>query len=284
MRLSVCRLLTALVACASMGASCQGAHGSSQLSSLPVTIRRSVESAGRALPCYHGCGQTVLGCLSTHPGCAHAARELELLTALARRGALTSDLIFEAQAYYRSFAAPPVAIDLAEAPCLGPADAKVTAVVYSDFECPACALARPALAALTTGSKPVRLCFKYFPLDSHPQSRQAAQAAEFARRQGRFWELHDQLFGAQDALSLDRIVALGAGVGLDADLLRTAVASDQFLELVNLSKALGKAAGVTATPTVFLNGHPFTLPLDGPFLSWAIEDHLEYLQGGWTRD
>jgi protein-disulfide isomerase len=281
-------LLPGLAGFLLLGATCQGTSHrdpvAALLGGLAEPARRSVTEAARMLPCHGGCGHLLGECLSIHSKCVHATRELELLEALARSGANAGDLVVEATLYYQSFSGPPLAIDLSQAACKGPDSAPVTAVVFSDFECPACAGAQTLLASLVRDGGPVRLCFKYFPLDSHAHSREAAQAAESARRAGRFWELHDRLFEHQESLSLDAVVALAAEAGADAAQVRDDVASDRYLSRVNDSKAEGKALGVTGTPTVFLNGRRFTLPLDGPFLSRAVADHLEFAQGGWTHD
>lgn len=286
------RIATGLCALALLGATCRGTGGPGRgidfsqkaLAGLPPTAQQAVRDAAALLPCSCGCGHTLDTCLATHEGCAHAPRTLALVAALARQGATAAEIILEAQQYYHSFAQAPVPIELAQAPCLGPADAPVTVVVFSDFECPACSGARPLLEALAAPSGSARLCFKYFPLDSHAHSRLTAQSAEFAREQGSFWPLHDALFDHQESLELDDVLRLAAGVGLDAAALRLALEQDRYLARVNGSKAEGKAIGVTGTPTVFFNGHPFTLPLDGPFLSRAVEDHREYARGAFSHD
>ena len=281
----------AAVGCALL-ASCQGAgapvrteldRSRAELADLTPTAFDVVSAAAALLPTYAGCGHLVRDCLKVHPACVHAPRELGLLAALANAGANPSEAVSEAQAYYDRFKTAPVAVDLTKAPCKGAADAPVTVVLFSDFECPACGAARALLDAVATDPR-VRLCFKYFPLDSHAHSRVTSQAAEFAREQGRFWELHDQMFDHQEALDLDHVVALASAAGLDGAALRQAVCENRYLALVNGSKAEGKALGITGTPTLLFNGRLFTLPLDGNYLLRAVEDHAEFAKGGWTRD
>lgn len=272
-----------------VGATCQGTgptpldQSRQELSELSPEARQVVAGALERLKTFAGCGHTVRECLAAHPGCAHARRELSLLAALARSGATADEAVAEAEAYYARFAAPAAAVDLSQAACKGDAGASVTVVVFSDFECPACSAVRSVVDGLTADPR-VRLCFRHFPLDVHPSSRPAAQAAEVARAQGRFWELHDQLFDHQAELSVDQIVAHAAAVGVDAAAVRQALAEGRYLDLVNGSKADGKALGVTGTPTLFFNGRTYPLPIDGPFLKLAVEDHAEFARGGWTRD
>ncbi|MBI5546963.1 MAG: thioredoxin domain-containing protein [Deltaproteobacteria bacterium] len=273
--------MIALSACVLLGATCRGQG--SRLSDLQPEARQAVEAAAASLPCRCDERQSLSECLQSGPRCAQSERELDLLVDLARNGALGADLVQEAQGYYGSFGEAPRPFDLSRSPCKGPERAPVTVVVFSDFECPACSFARPLLDSLVAPDGKVRLCFRYFPLDSHAHSRQTAQAAEYARLHGRFWEMHDLLFEYPDTLSLDAIVALGAQVGLDAGEVRRAVESDQFLAQVNGSKAEAKGYGVSATPTLFINGRPYPLPLDGRFLARAVEDHLQYAaRGGWA--
>src|SRR5215207_8598370 len=84
----------------------------------------------------------------------------------------------------------------------GPKDAPVTLVKYGDYECPYCGEAHPVLKELQERvGEQVRFVFRHFPLDSvHPRARRAAQAAEAAASQGRFWEMHDLLYERQDEL------------------------------------------------------------------------------------
>src|SRR3712207_5630839 len=94
----------------------------------------------------------------------------------------------------------------------GPEDAPVTLVKYGDYECPHCGRAHPLLKELRerTGER-VRFVFRHFPLDSvHPRSRRAAQAAEAAAAQDRFWEMHDLLYEGQDDLGEEALMRYAA--------------------------------------------------------------------------
>ena len=99
----------------------------------------------------------------------------------------------------------------------GPSGAPVTIVEYGDFECPNCKQAAPAVALLLrrfTGR--VRLVFRHFPLEEvHPHALIAAEAAEAARGQGRFWEMHDLLFAHQPHFQVHQLRELAQGLGLD---------------------------------------------------------------------
>src|ERR687889_1504043 len=99
----------------------------------------------------------------------------------------------------------------------GPKDAPVTLVKYGDYECPYCGEAHPVLKELQERlGEQVRFVFRHFPLDSvHPHARRAAQAAEAAASQGRFWEMHDLLYDNQEDLEEEALRRHAAEVGLD---------------------------------------------------------------------
>ncbi len=137
----------------------------------------------------------------------------------------------------------------------GSPDAPVTVVEYGDFECPFCGAAAPVLRSLVDGSGGrVRLVFRHFPLfDVHPFALTAGLAAEASGEH--FWEMHDLLFAHQDHLSDPDLAAyaarVGAGdvVGDAAQPFRTAIAADY---------AMGGAAGVRGTPTLFVGAVLYT--------------------------
>jgi protein-disulfide isomerase len=277
------RCLLGLLAASLLGATCHGtgSPGDRDLASFGLSEARqvAVRAALQALDC--PCGAP---CAQASRGCVHAPRVLRLAAELARLGATTAEIVAEIQRYHQSFAQPAAIVAVADAPCKGPEEAPVTVAVFSDFECPACADLVPALHGLVQPGGQARVCFRYYPLDSHANSRLTAQAAEQARLAGRFWELHDLMFEHQANLTQDKVVTLGARAGLNPEVLREAVQNDRHLALVNASKADGKHLGVSGTPTAFVNGRQLTLPLLGAFLAIAVEDHAEFLRGGWTHD
>jgi protein-disulfide isomerase len=146
---------------------------------------------------------------------------------------------------------------------LGRADAPVTILEYGDLQCPYCAAARPVLEELVA-NKPetLRLIFRHFPVTTlHPQAQIAAEAAQAAGAQGRFWEMHDRIFQNQRRLEEEnlRLYAREAGV---PDLARF----DQELRAHSYRKNVrddfrrGVKDGVNGTPTLFINGQRY----DGP--------------------
>lgn len=140
---------------------------------------------------------------------------------------------------------------------LGPADAPVTLVGYSDYECPYCRSAYLVLRKLRPrlGDR-VRYVFRNFPLEAvHPHARSAAEAAEAAASQGRFWEMHDRLFEHQRALGGADLLRHAAEVGLDVARFEGEMEEHAHAGKVEADFEGGLQSGVRATPTFFVNGH-----------------------------
>ena len=147
-------------------------------------------------------------------------------------------------------------IPVAESPAKGPTDARVTIVEFSDFQCPPCAESRDLIKrVLDAYPKDVRLVYKQFPLPSmHKNAVAAARASIAARRQGRFWEMHDTLYKHQDALEPDKLADYAKEIGLDMQRWQHDFDSPEIRELVAREIQDGRAADVDATPTFFVNG------------------------------
>jgi protein-disulfide isomerase len=134
-------------------------------------------------------------------------------------------------------------------------------IVYGDYECPYCA----ALDARLAGA-PLRVAFRHFPVGSaHPRALPAACAAEAARRQGAFWEMHDALFADQGRLEDPHLWARAERLGLDVARFDADRRSDAVIALVKEQFHGGVRAGVVTTPTAFAEGrmYPGRSLLDG---------------------
>ncbi|MBI4176699.1 MAG: DsbA family protein, partial [Candidatus Aenigmarchaeota archaeon] len=152
-----------------------------------------------------------------------------------------------------------IAVSADDDPAAGPADAKVTLIEFSDFQCPFCGrfyeqtLSQIKSNYVDTGK--IRFVYRDFPLDSiHPQAKPAALAAECADEQGKFWEYHNKLFENQGSLSDSYYKQLAADLGLDTGQFNTCVDSGKYASEVDKDFQDGAAAGVSGTPTVFVNG------------------------------
>ncbi len=140
---------------------------------------------------------------------------------------------------------------------VGPDDALVTVVVWSDFECPYCARVVPTLQRLRRERPGVRVVHRHMPLAGHAGADLAAEAAVVAGKAGKFWAFHDQVF-ARMGTPLSRAVLLdaGAAAGLDVAELAAALDDHRYRELVMAEAAAAAALGATGTPTLFVNGRP----------------------------
>ncbi|MGI8507000.1 MAG: DsbA family protein [Solirubrobacteraceae bacterium] len=130
----------------------------------------------------------------------------------------------------------------------GPADGPVV-IEYADYECPFCA----ALHARLTAGHELRLVFRHFPVrSSHPRAWPTAAAAEAAAAQGRFWEMHDALFGDQARLEDPHLWERARALGLDLERFDADRRSDEVRERIKRDFRAGVRAGVVTTPTLFL--------------------------------
>ncbi len=143
-----------------------------------------------------------------------------------------------------------------ESPSLGPANAPVTIVEYSDFECPYCKRFRDETldTIMSQYNGRVRLVFRNFPLTSiHPQAFNAAMAAECAYEQGKFWEMHDLLFANQDQLGATLYKRLASQLNLDQQTFNECYDQGRYGNVINRDLSDGQSAGVQGTPTFFIN-------------------------------
>jgi protein-disulfide isomerase len=138
---------------------------------------------------------------------------------------------------------------------IGPPDAPVTLVEYGDYECPHCARAFPALAdiRLILGDS-LRFAYRHYPINlGHTHAQMAAEAAEAAGAQGRFWQMHAKLFINQNALDRLSLERYAIEIGLDVARFHMDLATRAHRERVLEDLASGEESGVTWTPTFFIN-------------------------------
>ncbi len=139
-------------------------------------------------------------------------------------------------------------------PARGPAAAKLTVVLFSDFQCPFCARVEPSLKQLEEAFPgQVRIVWKHQPLPMHPQALPASLAAEAAREQGKFWPMHDAIFADQKALDEAALARHARAIGLDVRRFEQAVAAKRGQERIAEDQKLAQAVGANGTPTMFFN-------------------------------
>jgi len=182
----------------------------------------------------------------------------------------------------------PASVMRADSPAKGRANAPVTIVEFSDFQCPACGQAFRDLHELLQRRSDVRLVFRNFPLDSscneampralHPDACNAAIAAQCAGRQNRFWEYHDVLFENQRTLDRDSLFRYARDLGLDIPTFRACLDDPSVRALIADDVRAGIAAGVESTPTLFINGRRVNGALERSYYDYALV--LEQERGG----
>ena len=138
----------------------------------------------------------------------------------------------------------------------GPQSAEVSLVEYGDFECPYCRAAEPIAAGLIQAfGDQLSVSFRHFPLSEvHPHARHAAEVAEAAAAQGKFWEMHDLLFARQDALDDADLLKYAAELSLDSDRVRRELAGHEHVRRVEKDQQSGLDNGVKGTPTFYIDG------------------------------
>ncbi len=175
----------------------------------------------------------------------------------------------------RVYLQPPRVDVKAEGPSRGSADAPITIVAFSDYECPFCGRAVDTLKRVEQkyGDK-VRIVFRDFPLASHRTAKRAAEAAYCADEQGKFWDMHDQLFSKGGPISEPDIQRFAAQIGVDLDKFSNCLASGKFKEGWKPSQEEGLRIGVQSTPTFFINGRLLVGAGSVDAFSRVIEDEL----------
>ena len=138
----------------------------------------------------------------------------------------------------------------------GPASARVTLLEYGDYECPSCLQAQGALRVLMPHfAGRIRFAFRHYPLrDVHPHAELAAEAAEAAAAQGKFWPMHELLFANQHLLKEKHLLAHAAQIGLDIPRYQNEMKDHVYLQRVQEHLQSGQAAGVRSTPSFYVNG------------------------------
>ena len=156
---------------------------------------------------------------------------------------------------------------------IGPENAPVTLVEYGDYQCPYCGAAHPIVKeARAAMAENLRFVFRHFPLtEVHPYAEIAAEAAESAGAQGRFWEMHDLIFENQDLLDPDIFLAFAEQLDLDTERFAREMQNHSHRERVQEDFSSGVRSGVNGTPAFFINGSRY----DG---SWELGPLLEALE------
>src|SRR5215813_6364933 len=158
----------------------------------------------------------------------------------------------------------------------GQADAPLTLVEYGDYQCPYCGAAFPVVKRLqkALGAK-LRFVFRNFPLtQAHPYAMVAAEAAEAAALQGKFWEMHDFIYEHQDDLEPDLLPVWARRVGLDLEEFGSAIRHGDITQRIKEDRASAIRSGVNGTPCFFIHDARYDGTADYDSLRAALEEQL----------
>ncbi len=159
----------------------------------------------------------------------------------------------------------------------GNKNAQVQIIEFSDFECPYCARHYDTMkqVAADYGDK-VGIAFRQFPLSFHPEAEKAAEASECAGEQGKFWEMHDKLFAANQAgtMSVDKWKEEAKNLGLDTAKFNDCLDSGKYASTIRSDMAEGEAAGVQGTPATFINGQLVSGAIPYESIKQIIDSYL----------
>lgn len=161
---------------------------------------------------------------------------------------------------------------------LGEEDAPVTIIEFGDFECPFCKRLHDEAGVqlrdeyIKTGK--VKMVYRDYPLSFHPSAQPAAEAAECAGEQGKYWQYHDELFTRQATLAGLDYVKLAGELGLDTATFKTCVDTHKYADEIAKDMADGNAAGVDGTPATFINGKLVSGAVPYATIKAAIEEAL----------
>ena len=164
----------------------------------------------------------------------------------------------------------------ATGPAVGPENAPVTIVEFSDFQCPFCSRLVPTIEQVKQkyGDK-VRIVFRQFPLNFHQFAQKAAEASLCANEQGKFWQMHDAMFANQQALGVDQLKAKATELGLNADQFNSCLDQGKYVTQVQADLDAGTKAGVNGTPAMFINGRFLSGAQPLGEITKVIDDELQ---------
>jgi protein-disulfide isomerase len=236
--------------------------GNVNLTGLTPVQKKAVLKILREEDCSCQCGMKTAECIMKDQNCSYS----RALAKIAIQGVKDGKALMEIsklmdaspKAHRPKLLEDPVKIAVDGSPVKGPADAKITLVEFSDFECPFCSAAEKQVETIMAAyPKDVKLIYKQFPLSMHPHAELAAAASLAARDQGKFWEMYDALFKNYRMLSRTKILALAKELDLDMPKFTSDLDSGKYKATIQKDMADGDAAGVYGTPAFYINGKQY---------------------------
>jgi protein-disulfide isomerase len=163
----------------------------------------------------------------------------------------------------------------------GNPNADVTFIEYSDFECPFCSRFVDTVdQVMAQYGDDIRFVYRHFPLTNHPEAEPAANAAECAGEQGKFWEYHDALFAQQDQLGDALYSSIASDLGINNKQFKDCVSSGKYLSYIRQDEQEGASAGVTGTPGSFvIDADGNATPIQGALPFASVQPIIEAALG-----
>jgi protein-disulfide isomerase len=251
------------------------------LSGLTPFQKKTALKALRTQPCLCGCGFQIAECRVKDPNCGDSRSLAETIVQAVKDGrdprqALAESVIVKRRQATARNLEDPIPIPIAGAPAKGPADARITLVEFSDFECPYCSKAAVKVEAILQAyPKDARLIYKQYPLPDHPHARMAAEAALAAQAQDKFWPMHDKLFANGRHLSAETIAGIAKDIGLDMEKFQADMQSASVKQALRKDIADGDKVDIQGTPTIFVNGKRYNGGLEIPLMKPILDAELK---------
>jgi protein-disulfide isomerase len=222
----------------------------------------------------------VAECRIKDPACGDSRGLAEVIVKAIREGKNPEQAVADSELVRRKSASPTlleeaIAVPIDGAPSKGPANARITFVEFSDFECPFCSKAAEKVEAILQAyPKDARLVYKQYPLPSHPHAKMAAAASLAAQTQNKFWPMHDKLFANGHRLSDASILQAAKDIGLDLTKFQADLKSPRVQQIVAKDIADGDKVQISGTPTFFINGKRYNGPLEIAVLKPVLDAEL----------
>ena len=229
--------------------------------------KQTVLKLVREQDCSCQCGMKIAECRYKDPACFYSTSLAKIAIDNMRQGKSVLEIRAALSAgpkYKRpKLLEDAVAVPVSGSPAMGPKDAKIVLIEFSDFECPYCSKAAADVKTIMTAYPGnVRLIYKQFPLSMHTHAKLSAIASLAAGEQGKFWQMHDLLFANFRKLSRENILVWAKSLGLDLERFTADLGSSKYDDAIAKDMQDGEAAGVYGTPAFFINGKLYNGPMD----------------------
>lgn len=254
--------------------------GELDLSALTPLEKKAVLKLVREQDCSCLCGMKVAECVNKDPNCSYSRTLIRVAIKGVKDGKSLIEIskLMDAspKAHRPKLLEDPVPIPVDGSPVLGPSQARITVVEFSDFECPYCSIAVKEVGVIMAAyPNDVKLIYKQFPLSMHPHAPMAAAASLAANEQGKFWPMHNVLFKNFRKLSRENILAWAQDLGLDMNKFKSDLDSNKYDAVIKKDIADGEAVGVYGTPAFFINGKHYNGPVSLENLKPILDAELK---------